>query len=77
LQNKQRCKIAKHLQVSKNIKLSKVQEFMFVSKTTCNKPYTTNQKQKELKQKNKRHEIENKRNENKQREKNLLKKLGF
>jgi hypothetical protein len=59
------------------MKLSKVQEFMFVSKTIYNKPYTTNQKQKELKQKNKRHEIENRRNGNKQKKKNLLKKYRF
>jgi len=50
---------------------------MFVSKTICNKPCTTNQKQKELKQKNKKHDIENKRNDNKQREKNLLKKFSL
>jgi hypothetical protein len=50
---------------------------MFVSKIICNKFYTTNQKQKELKQKNKKHEIKNRRNENKQREKKLLKKYRF
>jgi len=33
---------------------------MFISKTICNKPYTTNQKQKKLKQKNKIHEIKKK-----------------
>jgi hypothetical protein len=51
LQNKQIYKIAKHLQTSKNIifqkkklniKLSKVQGFMFVSKTIYNKPCTRN-----------------------------------
>jgi hypothetical protein len=33
--------------------MSKVQGFMFVSKTIYNKPCTTNQKPKKLKQKNK------------------------
>jgi hypothetical protein len=35
----------------KKKKLSKVQGFMFVSKTIYNKPCTTNQKPKKLKQK--------------------------
>jgi hypothetical protein len=48
---------------------------MFISKTICNKPYTTNQKQKKLKQKNKIHEIKKK--EMKKREKTLLKKYRF
>jgi hypothetical protein len=59
---------AKHLEVSKNIKLSKVQGFIFVSKIICYKPCTTNQKQ-NLKKKKKNKEMENK-----QRETNLVKK---
>ncbi len=58
--------------------MSKVQRFMFVSKTIYNKPCTTNQKPKRLKQKkqrNKRHEIKKKKNGNKEREKYLVKKL--
>jgi hypothetical protein len=33
---------------------------MFISKKNCNKPYTTNQKKKQLKKKNKIHEIKKK-----------------
>ncbi len=37
---------------------------MFISKKNCNKPYTTNQKKKQLKKKNKIHEIKKKKGKN-------------
>jgi hypothetical protein len=68
---------AKHLQVSKDIKLLKIQGFMFISKTICYKPCTTNQKQKKLNKGTKDMKLKKRNGNYKQREKNLLKKYRF
>ncbi len=71
--------ITKSKKKKKKKKMSKVQGFMFVSKTIYNKPCTTNQKPRKLKQKKRIEDMKFKKlkNENKQREKYLLKKYRF